>query len=81
MLVGAESSRLLEQTIHERGLAVINVRDDGDISNMLHRFQNSRTGCLLCGKGQDKREGKFNCHLPATKFPAVNSNLPIQIMR
>jgi hypothetical protein len=29
---------LLEQTIHERGLAVVNVRDDGDISNMLHRF-------------------------------------------
>jgi hypothetical protein len=37
---------------------VINVCDDGDISNVLHRFQNSRTGCLLGGKGQAKREGK-----------------------
>ena len=38
VLVFAEGSRLLEQTIHKRGLAVVNVRDDGDISNVLHRF-------------------------------------------
>ncbi len=52
VLVFAKSSRLLEQAIHERGLAVVNVRDDGDISNVLHRFQNSRTACHLGGKGQ-----------------------------
>ena len=38
VLVLAEGSRLLEQTIHERGLAVVNVRDDSDISNVQHRF-------------------------------------------
>ena len=36
VLVGAEGARLLEQAIHERRLAVINVRDDGDVSNVLH---------------------------------------------
>jgi hypothetical protein len=29
---------LLEQTIHEGGLAMVDVRDDGDISNVLHVF-------------------------------------------
>jgi len=38
VLVGAESPGLFEQTIHEGGLAVVNVRDDGDISNVLHEF-------------------------------------------
>jgi hypothetical protein len=47
---------------------VVNVRDDGDISNVLHRFQNSRIVCLLCGKGQAKREGKFNCRLSSLLF-------------
>jgi hypothetical protein len=36
MLVGAEGAGLLEQAIHERRLAVVNVRDDGDVSNVLH---------------------------------------------
>jgi hypothetical protein len=35
-LVGAEGAGLLEEAIHEGGLAVVNVRDDGDITNMLH---------------------------------------------
>ena len=39
VLVGAEGAGLFEQAIHERGLAVVNVRDDGDISNVLHRFK------------------------------------------
>ena len=38
VLVGAEGAGLLEQTIHERGLAVVNVRDDGDISDVLHKI-------------------------------------------
>jgi hypothetical protein len=29
---------LLKQTIHEGGLAMVDVRDDGDISNVLHVF-------------------------------------------
>ena len=37
VLVGAEGAGLLEQTIHQRRLAVINVGDNGDISNMLHK--------------------------------------------
>ena len=36
-LVGAEGARLLEQAIHERGLAVVNVGDDGDVAYMLHK--------------------------------------------
>jgi hypothetical protein len=36
VLVGAEGAGLLEQTIHERSFAMIDVRDDGDISNVLH---------------------------------------------
>ena len=35
-LVGAEGAGLLQQAIHERGLAMVNVRDDGDVSNVLH---------------------------------------------
>ncbi len=40
MLVGAEGAGLLEQAVHERRLAVVNVRDDGDVSNVLHNFSN-----------------------------------------
>ena len=35
-LVGAESPRLLEQTIHQRRLAVVDVGDNSDIPYMLH---------------------------------------------
>jgi hypothetical protein len=38
MLVGAEGARLLEQAIHERCFAVVHVRDDGDVPNVLHNF-------------------------------------------
>jgi hypothetical protein len=27
---------LLEEAVHQRGLAVVDVRDDGNISNVLH---------------------------------------------
>ena len=36
MLVGAKGAGLFQETIHERGLAMINVRDDRDVSNVLH---------------------------------------------
>ena len=35
-LVRAESSGLAQQLIHERGLAVVDVRNDGDITNLVH---------------------------------------------
>ena len=34
--VGAEGARLLEQAVHERGLAVIDVGDDGDVADVFH---------------------------------------------
>jgi len=40
MLVGAEGARLLQEAIHERGLAMINVRDDRYVSNVLHIVNN-----------------------------------------
>jgi len=38
VLVGAEGAGLLEQAVHERRLAVVNVRDDGDVPDMLHNL-------------------------------------------
>jgi hypothetical protein len=35
-LISAEGAGLFEQAIHERRLAVIDVRDDCDVPNMLH---------------------------------------------
>jgi hypothetical protein len=37
VLVGAEGAGLFEQAVHERGLAVVNVRDDRNVSNVLHK--------------------------------------------
>jgi hypothetical protein len=36
VLVGAEGAGLFQETIHERGLAMVNVRDDRDVSDVLH---------------------------------------------
>ena len=36
LLVGAEGAGLFQQTIDEGGLAVIDVRDDGDITYVFH---------------------------------------------
>ena len=46
VLVGAEGAGLLEQAIHERRLAVVHVRDDGDVSNVLHNLKPSRVVCF-----------------------------------
>jgi hypothetical protein len=40
VLVGAEGAGLLEQAVHERRLAVVHVRNDGDVPNVLHNFSN-----------------------------------------
>ena len=34
MLVGAESAALPQHGVHQRGLAVVDVGDDGDIANV-----------------------------------------------
>ena len=36
--VGAEGAGLLEELVHERGLAVVDVGDDGDVSDLFHRI-------------------------------------------
>ena len=41
VLVGAESAGLLEQAVHKRRLAVVHVRDDGDVSDVLHKLKSS----------------------------------------
>ena len=33
VLVGAEGAALLQHGVHQRGLAVVHVRDDGDVAN------------------------------------------------
>ena len=40
LLVGAERAALLEQLVHQRGLAVVNVRNDGNVSDS-RSFHNS----------------------------------------
>jgi hypothetical protein len=35
-LVGAKGAGLTQKLIDERGLAVINVRNDGDVTNVIH---------------------------------------------
>ena len=52
VLVGAEGAGLLQQAVHQSRLAMINVGDDSDVADVLHSIKNSRTGCLLGGKGQ-----------------------------
>jgi hypothetical protein len=37
-LVGAEGAGLFEEAVDERGLAVVDVRDDRDVSDMLHKI-------------------------------------------
>ena len=37
LLVGAEGAGLLQQVVHERGLAVVDVGDDGDVTNLHSR--------------------------------------------
>ncbi len=37
LLVGAEGAGLAQQAIDERGLAMIDVGDDGDVSDLIHR--------------------------------------------
>jgi hypothetical protein len=50
MLVGAEGAGLLEQAVHERRLAVVHVRDDGDVSNVLHNFETEPDRMPFWGK-------------------------------
>ena len=36
LLVGAESARLAQKLVHQRGFAVVDVGDDGDVANVFH---------------------------------------------
>jgi hypothetical protein len=36
VLIGAKGAGLFQEAVHERGLAMINVRDDRDVSDVLH---------------------------------------------
>ena len=46
LLIGAKRSRLAQQLIDQRGLAVIDVRNDGDVTNLIHCIEGilSRAG-------------------------------------
>src|SRR6185503_2066104 len=55
VLVGAEGAGLFQEAIDERGLAVVDVGNDGDVADVLHikrTFQTSRVACANGGKGQ-----------------------------
>ena len=55
-LIRAERAGLLEQTIHERGLPVIHVRNNGNVSNVLHAIPlpESRALCMEFVLKQEK---------------------------
>ncbi len=68
LLVGAEGAGLMQQTIDERRLAVIDVGDDGDVANFFHDVIasldveqagtlggdcSSRSGCLRGARNMD----------------------------
>ena len=44
-LVGAEGAGLAEKLIDERGLAVINVSDDGDVADLVHVLRPREAAC------------------------------------
>jgi hypothetical protein len=56
VLVGAEGAGLLQETIHERGFAVVNVRDDGDVSDVLHIVNDRITHIANIPNAPDGRE-------------------------
>ena len=43
-LVGAEGARLAQELVDERGLAVVNVGNDGDVANLLDDFHKNKWG-------------------------------------
>src|SRR5258708_30391547 len=76
MLVVAKDLALLEQAIHQRGLAVVNVRDDRDVANIaanprgrlcfshIHRLHGeARCPLLDPGHGQSTSSRSNNYHM------------------
>jgi hypothetical protein len=59
VLVGAEGAGLLEQAVHERRLAVVHVRDNRNVPNVLHNLKPSQIVCHLSGKGQAARRNNL----------------------
>ena len=50
VLVGVENLRCVDNFIHQGGLAVVNVSDDGNVPNILGHM-----GCFCGCKGTDKK--------------------------
>ena len=81
-LVGAKRTRLLEQTVDERGLPVIHVRNNGDVPYLLHAIPSRRAAhyarnCFL-NKKKDSRSCPCKSFLseitsrPAAPLPRAN---------
>ena len=53
LLIGAEGARLAQQLIDQRGLAVVNVSDDGDVADLIHEMQGAtwQASAALCPIG------------------------------
>src|ERR1700722_4130422 len=81
-LVGAERAGLLQQAIHQGGLAMINVGDDRYVTNVLHNLsvKSSRVMCQLPLKGQALASAKIyptrasflECARDSAAFPALH---------
>jgi len=64
LLVRAQSSGLPQQLIHERGLAVVDVRNDGDVTDLVH---------VAAGfVGQPRRLRRRQAKRPSYNFGARN---------
>ncbi|NJN36874.1 MAG: hypothetical protein HC794_07235 [Nitrospiraceae bacterium] len=55
-LVFAESARLAEQLVHQRGLAVVNVGNDGEITDVGAAFSHGEgAGCIFIRSARQRR--------------------------
>ena len=63
---------MLEQAVHERCLAVVHVRDDGDVSNVLHIVNDRLTHAANIPAAPDRRERekRRNCQRVLWRFAA-----------
>jgi hypothetical protein len=67
-LPGAEGARQLEQSVGERGFAVINVRDDREIANVLDVHEEKEVGVTYgATRGRNFPTTEFNIGNPLTR--------------
>ena len=64
---------MLEQAVHERRLAVVHMRDDGDVSNVLHIVNDRLTHAANMPDAPDgrEREKRRNCQRELWRFAAA----------